>query len=111
MKENSPICARLAEIVSAGVFGWPVSHSRSPRLHGFWLAKYGIDGAYLPLATRPENLADAIRALPKLGFRGANVTLPHKERAGLSPMTSTSISPSAMTTASIAPSTPRLSSK
>ncbi len=65
----------------AGVFGWPVSHSRSPRLHGYWLAKYGIDGAYLPFATKPEDIATAIRALPKLGFRGANVTLPHKERA------------------------------
>jgi shikimate dehydrogenase len=65
----------------AGVFGWPINHSRSPRLHGYWLAKYGIDGAYLPFSTRPENLAEAIRALPKLGFRGGNITLPHKERA------------------------------
>lgn len=65
----------------AGVFGWPINHSRSPRLHGFWLAKYGIDGTYLPFSTRPENLIDAIRALPKLGFRGGNITLPHKERA------------------------------
>ena len=65
----------------AGVFGWPINHSRSPRLHGFWLAKYGIDGAYLPFSTRPENLIDAIRALPKLGFKGGNITLPHKERA------------------------------
>jgi len=65
----------------AGVFGWPVEHSRSPRLHGYWLARYGIDGAYLPFATRPENLRQAIRALPLLGIRGANVTLPHKERA------------------------------
>ncbi|WP_374310859.1 shikimate dehydrogenase [Dongia sp.] len=65
----------------AGVFGWPINHSRSPRLHGYWLAKYGIDGAYLPFSTRPENLVEAIRALPKLGFRGGNITLPHKERA------------------------------
>lgn len=65
----------------AGVFGWPINHSRSPRLHGFWLAKYGIDGAYLPFSTRPENLVEGIRALPKLGFRGGNITLPHKERA------------------------------
>ncbi len=65
----------------AGVFGWPINHSRSPRLHGYWLAKYGIDGAYLPFSTRPENLVDAIRSLPKLGFRGGNITLPHKERA------------------------------
>lgn len=65
----------------AGVIGWPVSHSRSPRLHGFWLRRYRIDGAYLPLAVRPDCLAAAIRALPLLGFRGANVTVPHKEAA------------------------------
>ena len=65
----------------AGVIGWPVSHSRSPRLHGYWLEKHGIDGAYVPLAVPPERLEDAIRALPALGFRGANVTVPHKEAA------------------------------
>jgi shikimate dehydrogenase len=65
----------------AGVMGWPVSHSRSPILHNYWIAKYGIDGAYLPLPVRPEDLPDAVRALPKLGFAGANVTLPHKEAA------------------------------
>jgi shikimate dehydrogenase len=65
----------------AGVFGWPVSHSRSPQLHGFWLKQYGIDGAYVPLATPPERFAEALRALPALGFRGGNVTLPHKEQA------------------------------
>jgi shikimate dehydrogenase len=65
----------------AGVFGWPVSHSRSPRLHGYWLQHYGIDGAYIPLATPPERFAQALRALPMLGLRGANVTLPHKEKA------------------------------
>jgi shikimate dehydrogenase len=61
--------------------GWPVGHSRSPRLHGYWLAEHGIDGAYVPLAVRPENFERALRALPALGFRGANVTLPHKEAA------------------------------
>ena len=65
----------------AGVIGWPVGHSRSPRLHGYWLEKYGIDGAYLPLAVPPERIEQAIRALPALGFRGANVTVPHKEAA------------------------------
>ena len=65
----------------AGVIGWPVGHSRSPRLHGYWLEKNGIDGAYVPLAVLPERLEDAIRALPALGFRGANVTVPHKEAA------------------------------
>ena len=65
----------------AGVFGWPVDHSRSPRLHGYWLREFGIDGAYIPFATHPTKLEQAIRALPALGFRGGNVTLPHKERA------------------------------
>jgi shikimate dehydrogenase len=65
----------------AGVFGYPVDHSRSPRLHGFWLAQHGIDGAYIPFATHPRDLPRAIRALPSLGFRGGNVTLPHKEPA------------------------------
>lgn len=65
----------------AGVIGWPVAHSRSPRLHGFWLERHGIDGAYLPLAVRPENFATAVRGLAAAGFRGANVTIPHKEAA------------------------------
>jgi shikimate dehydrogenase len=65
----------------AGVFGWPVTHSRSPRLHGYWLRQYGIDGAYIPFSTPPAQFEAALRALPALGFRGANVTLPHKEKA------------------------------
>ncbi|MGX9966553.1 shikimate dehydrogenase [Roseomonas sp. F4] len=65
----------------AGVLGWPVAHSRSPRLHGFWLARHGIDGAYLPLPVRPEHFRDAVIALSRLGFAGANVTIPHKEAA------------------------------
>ncbi len=65
----------------AGVMGWPVRHSLSPRLHGFWLAEHGIDGAYVPLAVKPDDFTDALRALPKLGFRGVNVTVPHKQAA------------------------------
>jgi shikimate dehydrogenase len=65
----------------AGVMGWPVAHSLSPRLHGYWLERLGVDGAYVPLAVRPEDFAAALRALPKLGFAGANVTVPHKEAA------------------------------
>lgn len=65
--------------VVAGVVGWPVAHSRSPRLHGHWLARYGINGHYVPLAVRPEDFEAVFRALPKLGFRGVNVTIPHKE--------------------------------
>ncbi len=65
----------------AGVMGWPVDHSLSPRLHGYWLEANGIDGAYLPLAVAPEHFAEALRVLALLGFRGVNVTVPHKEAA------------------------------
>lgn len=65
----------------AGVMGWPVAHSLSPRLHGYWLGRYGIDGAYVPLAVRPEDAGEAIRLLPRLGFAGHNVTVPLKEIA------------------------------
>ncbi len=65
----------------AGIFGWPVAHSRSPLLHGFWLDLHGIDGAYVPLAVAPEHFGQALRILPRLGFAGANVTVPHKEAA------------------------------
>lgn len=65
----------------AGVIGWPVAHSLSPCLHNAWLERHGIDGAYVPLAVAPANLALAFAALPRLGFRGWNVTLPHKEAA------------------------------
>ena len=63
----------------AGVIGWPVAHSRSPALHGHWLARHSIDGAYLPLPIRPEDLATAIHGLRAAGFAGLNVTLPHKQ--------------------------------
>ena len=65
----------------AGIMGWPISHSRSPALHNFWLGEHGVDGVYVPLAVRPEHLGQALRALPALGFRGCNLTLPHKEIA------------------------------
>jgi shikimate dehydrogenase len=62
----------------AGIAGWPVTHSRSPRLHGFWLNRHGIDGAYVPLPIRPEHFAAAVHGLRAAGFRGMNVTQPHK---------------------------------
>ncbi|MCK8787603.1 shikimate dehydrogenase [Roseomonas sp. NAR14] len=65
----------------AGVFGWPATHSRSPRLHGFWLERHGIDGAYVPLSVAPAQFETAVRGLAAAGFRGANVTIPHKEAA------------------------------
>src|SRR5438552_7256469 len=65
----------------AGIMGWPVSHSRSPLLHGFWLDETGVDGTYLPLPVRPDHIEQALRALPLLGFRGCNLTVPHKQTA------------------------------
>jgi shikimate dehydrogenase len=65
----------------AGVMGWPVMHSRSPKIHNHWLAKHGLAGTYVPLAIRPDGLQAALRALPALGFAGCNLTIPHKEAA------------------------------
>lgn len=65
----------------AGVIGWPVEHSLSPRLHGYWLERYKINGAYVALAVRPPDLAEVLRILPRIGFRGVNITVPHKEAA------------------------------
>jgi len=66
---------------AAGVIGWPVMHSRSPVLHGWWLRQYGIAGAYLPMAVQPGRLEAALRGLSALGFAGCNITIPHKEEA------------------------------
>lgn len=63
----------------AGVMGWPVAHSRSPRLHGHWLAEHGLQGAYVPLPVPPERVGEAVRGLRALGFAGCNVTIPHKQ--------------------------------
>lgn len=65
----------------AGVMGWPVGHSLSPILHGHWLETLGIDGSYVPLPVKPEDFEGALRTLPKLGFAGVNVTIPHKQAA------------------------------
>lgn len=65
----------------AGVIGWPIGHSLSPRLHGHWLQRYGIAGYYVPIALAPEEFEAGLLSLPRLGFRGVNVTIPHKEAA------------------------------
>lgn len=62
----------------AGVMGWPIAHSKSPRLFDHWFAQMGIAGRYVPLAVSAGDFAEVYRALPKAGFRGVNVTLPHK---------------------------------
>ena len=58
--------------------GWPVAHSRSPRIHNYWLQKHGLTGAYVLLPVAPGNLKVALPGLAALGFRGCNVTIPHK---------------------------------
>ena len=63
----------------AGVTGWPVAHSLSPRLHGHWLCRHGIDGLYAPFPIAPDALEAALRGLAAAGLAGLNVTLPHKE--------------------------------
>jgi shikimate dehydrogenase len=65
----------------AGVMGWPIAHSRSPKIHNHWLTQYGLEGFYAPLAVEPGALEAALRALPALGFSGCNLTIPHKEAA------------------------------
>ena len=71
----------LDRFLLAGVMGWPVMHSRSPILHNYLFARYGLTGTYVPLAIKPDNLQAALRGLAPLGFSGCNVTIPHKERA------------------------------
>jgi len=61
-----------------GLIGWPVEHSLSPRMQNTAFAALGLDWAYVPLPTRPQQLADAVSGLVALGFAGANVTAPHK---------------------------------
>jgi len=65
----------------AGIIGWPVAHSLSPVLHGHWLAEYDIDGAMVPLAARVEDFTAVIDGARRAGFKGVNVTVPHKEAA------------------------------
>ncbi len=68
----------MKQIPLAGVLGNPIAQSKSPRLHSHWLQKYGLLGHYVPLHVTDENLETVVRAMPKMGFVGANVTLPHK---------------------------------
>jgi len=65
--------------ILAGVVGSPIGHSKSPLIHGHWIRKYDLNGYYIPIEIRPENFESAIRSMPKLGFRGLNVTIPYKE--------------------------------
>jgi len=68
------------KIPLAGVIGHPVAHSRSPHLHGYWLRKYGLKGYYIPIDIDPDKIVDLLPRLRDMGFVGANVTIPHKEK-------------------------------
>ncbi|MCJ2118294.1 shikimate dehydrogenase [Methylobacterium sp. J-001] len=70
-----------APIPRAFVVGHPIAHSRSPLIHGYWLSQHGIPGSYERLDVAPAAFPDFLRALPESGFRGGNVTIPHKEAA------------------------------
>ena len=69
------------KVLLAGVIGDPIAHSKSPVLHGHWLARYGIKGHYVPLHVSHEKLGKVLKQLPNMGFKGVNVTIPHKELA------------------------------
>lgn len=68
-----------SKIPLAGVIGSPIAHSRSPQLHGHWLKTYGVQGFYIPMDVATADLETVLRTLPKMGFVGVNVTIPHKE--------------------------------
>lgn len=68
-------------ILKASVIGWPIEHSLSPRIHGYWLKELGIDGAYEKIAVEPNKLAGFFDELRQGELRGINITLPHKEEA------------------------------
>lgn len=73
--------SETGQFKAAGLIGWPVFQSRSPSLHRYWLDRYGIPGAYVPMPVQPGRLEDALRGIRALGFVGCNITLPHKEEA------------------------------
>ena len=69
----------IRQIPRACVIGWPVKHSRSPIIHNYWLKTFGLAGVYELAEIEPEHLAAFVRSLPQKGYRGGNVTVPHKE--------------------------------
>ncbi|MEM1075984.1 MAG: shikimate dehydrogenase [Pseudomonadota bacterium] len=68
-----------SKIPLAGVIGMPIAHSKSPKLHTHWLRSYGVAGFYIPIEVASNDLGQVLRTLPKMGFVGVNVTIPHKE--------------------------------
>lgn len=79
MTDDDQPASQIRHAPLAGVIGMPIAHSRSPLLHRHWLSRYGLPGHYVPLPVLPEHLAEVLRILPRAGFVGVNVTIPHKE--------------------------------
>ncbi|MCG8562332.1 MAG: shikimate dehydrogenase [Hyphomicrobiales bacterium] len=71
----------MSEAKNACVIGWPIGHSRSPLVHNYWIAQHGLDAHYDKEAVRPEDFEAFVRGLAARGYRGASVTVPHKEAA------------------------------
>ncbi len=69
----------MADMRKAFVIGHPIAHSRSPKIHGYWLKSYGISGSYEAIDVAPDDLPAFLSALREKGFEGGNVTIPHKE--------------------------------
>jgi shikimate dehydrogenase len=65
----------------AFVAGWPISHSLSPLLHGYWLKKHAVDGSYEPVAVPPDRFVPFLQDMAASGYAGGNITIPHKEAA------------------------------
>ncbi len=69
----------MSEFIKAGVIGHPIKHSKSPVIHNYWIEKYGFEGAYKTIDIAPENLKSDVQRLVDEGYKGFNVTIPHKE--------------------------------
>lgn len=66
---------------ATGIIGYPVEHTKSPLIHNYWFEKHNINGVYIPLCVKPSDFADVIKNISKLGFKGLNITIPHKIQA------------------------------
>ncbi|OPZ77314.1 MAG: Shikimate dehydrogenase [Alphaproteobacteria bacterium ADurb.Bin438] len=65
----------------AGVIGNPISHTKSPIMHNYWLNKYGVKGFYIPIEVKENDFKDVLKNLYKMGFKGVNITIPYKVKA------------------------------
>jgi shikimate dehydrogenase len=81
MTKEMSMSAAMTKPRAACLIGWPAAHSRSPLIHHTWLRTLGIEGGYTIESVPPEDVAEFIAHLAHHGFVGANVTIPHKERA------------------------------